>query len=384
MSEGLLIRPGEVAEVQEAVRAHPKLLPRGGGTKAALSTPREGQVVLEMRGLSGVLEYDPAEYVLVALAGTPLAELEALLAQHGQYLPFDPPFVELGATLGGTVAAGLSGPMRQRYGGLRDFILGVRFVDGEGNAVRGGGKVVKNAAGFDLPKLMVGSLGRLGVLVELALKVFPAPRAAATLQVTFESLEQALEALYKLASSPLEFYALDLETHPKDIASAIGKAPNPTTLTLRIGGLPEALPARLERLWAFLGHPPDTRPLLLEGEVERSYWRSVGRFEWGQGYLVKVPIQPSKIAGLERELPAGMRRYIGAGNLLYLNWPDSIEKLDGLLKRQGLRGLVLRGDAERMRSEALKSPLIGVDWEHAFARRVTAALDPHNRFSLNP
>ncbi|PZA08778.1 MULTISPECIES: FAD-binding protein [unclassified Meiothermus] len=360
MSEPALC-PTNPAELQEAVRTTPKLLPRGGGTKTALSSPREGRTVLDMTGLRGVKEYDPAEYVLVALAGTPLAEVEALLARHGQYLPFDPPFAPQGATLGGTVAAGLSGPMRQRYGGVRDFILGVQFVDGEGNLVRGGGKVVKNAAGFDLPKLMVGSLGRLGVLVELAFKVFPFPRATATLKVSLGRLEEALEAMYKLAASPLEFYALDLEP--------------PATLTLRIGGLPEALPARLERLRAFLGHPPGTH--LLEGEEERGYWRSVGRLEWGHGYLVKVPIQPGKIAGLERELPAGMRRYIGTGNLLYLHWPDPIEDLDGLLKRQGLRGLVLRGEAK----PTLKSPLIGVDWEQAFARRVTAALDPHHRFS---
>ncbi|RIH83728.1 putative FAD-linked oxidoreductase [Calidithermus terrae] len=365
------MRPTSLTEVLEAVRATPKLLPRGGGTKAALSTPREGQAVLDMTGLSGVLEYDPAEYVLVALAGTPLAEVEALLARHGQYLPFDPPFVEQGATLGGTVAAGLSGPMRQRYGGVRDFILGVQFVDGEGNAVRGGGKVVKNAAGFDLPKLMVGSRGQLGVLVELAFKVFPSPRATATFKVTFERLEPALEAVHELASSPLEFYALDLET-------------NPTTLTLRLGGQPEALPSRLERLRAFLGHPPDTHTLLMEGERERGYWRFVGRLEWGHGYLVKVPLQPGKIAALERDLPPGIRRYVAAGNLLYLNWLDAAEKLDSLLKAHGLCGIVLRGDAYPAVKETLKSPLLGIDLEHSFARRVRAALDPTRRFSLDP
>jgi glycolate oxidase FAD binding subunit len=350
------IRPGGLAELQEAVRAHPKLLPRGGGTKSALSSPQEGQSVLDMRGLSGVLEYDPGEYVFVALAGTPVAEVERLLAQHNQYLPFDPPFAEEGATLGGTVAAGLSGPMRQRYGGVRDFILGVRFVDGEGNLVRGGGKVVKNAAGFDLPKLMVGSLGRLGVLVELAFKVFPFPKATATLQARYGRLEEALEALYKLAASPFEPYALDLEP--------------PATLTLRLGGLPEALPARLERLLSFL-RPPEAQAM--EGESEREYWRGVGRLAWGPGHLVKLPLQPSKIADLERELPPGTRRYMAGGNLLYLNWPEPIEKLDRLLKEQGLRGLVLRG-------EGPQSPLIGVDWEHAFARRVRAALDPKQRF----
>lgn len=339
------------------MRTYAKLLPRGGGTKTALSTP-QGQTVLDLSGLSGVLEYDPGEYVFVAQAGTRLAEIQAMLAQHGQYLPFDPPLAEAGATLGGTVAAGLSGPMRQRYGGVRDFILGVRLVDGEGRLVRGGGKVVKNAAGFDLPKLMVGSLGRLGVLVEVAFKVFPFPRATATLKVEFGSLEGALEALYRLSGSPLEFYALDLEPNPR------------ATLTLRIGGLPEALPARLARLRQFLGHPPEE---CLEGQAEREYWAWVNRLDWGGGYLLKVPVQPSKIAALEARLGPGMRRYLAAGNLLYLNWSDPLAKLDALLKSLGLPGLVLRG--------SLESPLIGVDWSQAFGARVRAALDPLGRFS---
>ena len=114
-----------------------------------------------------------SEFTFTALAGTPVREIAAALAERGQYLPFDPMLREAGATLGGTVAAGLSGPGRFRYGGLRDFILGVRFVDGEGRLLRLGGKVVKNAAGFDLPKFFVGSLGRFGVLAEMTFKVFP-------------------------------------------------------------------------------------------------------------------------------------------------------------------------------------------------------------------
>ncbi|MBI5812238.1 MAG: FAD-binding protein [Meiothermus silvanus] len=362
MSEGVTtVHPTSPAEVQEAVRSYTKLLPRGGGSKSALSTPQEGQTVLDLSGLTGVREYDPGEYVFVARAGTRLAEIQEMLAQNGQYLPFDPPLAEAGATLGGTVAAGLSGPLRQRYGGVRDFILGVQFVDGEGNAVRGGGKVVKNAAGFDLPKLMVGSLGRLGVLVEVAFKVFPFPKAPATLEVTLSKLQEALEALYKLASSPLEFYALDLKTSPQGIA-----------LVLRIGGLPETLPARLDRLRQFLGNPPET---LLEGHAERAYWAKVNQLE-GEGYWVKIPLQPRAILGLERALPAGTRRYLSAGHLLYLLWPGPIDELDTLLKHQGLAGLVLRGTPV--------SPWIGIDLSHPFGARVAAALDPTGRFGGYP
>ena len=377
------IKPTSIAEVQEAIQAHPKLLAKGGGTKTALSTPLEGQTVLDLRGLSGVIEYIPDEYVFVAKAGTPIGEVEQLLAQNGQYLPFDPPFVEAGATLGGTVAAGLSGPLRQRYGGVRDFILGVKFVDGEGNLIKGGGKVVKNAAGFDTPKLMVGSLGRLGVMVELAFKVFPFHRATATLKVTFDSLSQALEALYKLSGSAIELYALDLETNPQGIASATGGAGNLATLTLRIGGLAEALPARLKRLKEFLGNPPETHTLLLEGERERGFWQHLNRLEWGRGYLVKVAVQPSRIAALEAQLGLGMRRYLSAGNLLYLSWLEPIAKLDSLLKSQGLSGLVLQHKTQPL-SETLSSPLIGVDSYQVFGTRVTQALDPTRRFSPEP
>src|SRR5690606_8123830 len=109
---------------------------------------------------------------------------------------------ERGATLGGTVAAGLSGPGRFRYGGVRDFLLGVRLVNGQGEVVRGGGKVVKNAAGFDIPKLLVGSLGRFGVIVELTFKVFPQPEHATTLKAHYASLDAALGGLRRVALSP--------------------------------------------------------------------------------------------------------------------------------------------------------------------------------------
>jgi glycolate oxidase FAD binding subunit len=350
-----VLYPTSPAEVQEAVRSQPRVLPRGGGSKPALSTPGEGQAVLEMSGLSGVLEYDPGEYVLVARAGTRLAEVEQLLAQNGQYLPFDPPLVEQGATLGGTVAAGLSGPLRQRYGGVRDFILGVQFVDGEGSLVRGGGKVVKNAAGFDLPKLMVGSLGRLGILTELAFKVFPFPKATATLRVTFPALEAALEAIYKLAGSPIELYALDLEA--------------PATLVLRLGGLPEALPARLERLQSFLSRSGE----VLQGDTETQYWRHLNPLNLGEGYLVKVALTARQIPALEKALGGAPRRYMSAGNLLYMAWNNDLERLDTLLKSENLSGLVLKGTTPR--------PQIGIDLGQVMGHRVTAALDPQGKFT---
>ncbi|HEY6887587.1 MAG TPA: FAD-binding protein, partial [Solirubrobacter sp.] len=174
-----------VESVRAALLETDLALPVAGATKPALTGG------LDVAGLRGIVEYDPAELTFTALAGTPLREIVTALAEHGQYLPFDPPWVDAGATLGGTVAAGLSGSCSHRHGGIRDFVLGVRFLDGTGRLVGGGGKVVKNAAGFDLPKLFVGSVGRLGVLVQLSLKVFPAPAAWATLRAQADGLDDA-------------------------------------------------------------------------------------------------------------------------------------------------------------------------------------------------
>ncbi|MCY4408890.1 MAG: FAD-binding protein, partial [Caldilineaceae bacterium] len=144
-----------VAEIQDAVREARRVRVRGGGSKPALSLRdcEDDAQLLNLTTLKGVVEYQPDEYTFTARAGTSVAEIGAMLAEEGQYLPFDPPLAERGATLGGTVAAGLSGAGRYRYGGIRDFLIGIRFVDGQGQEIRGGGTVVKNAAGFDFPKL---------------------------------------------------------------------------------------------------------------------------------------------------------------------------------------------------------------------------------------
>ncbi|MDR7416996.1 MAG: FAD-binding protein [Armatimonadota bacterium] len=357
---GELVRPSTVTEVQEIVRERRFVLPRGGGTKPALSTPASETTVLDLSRLSGVLEYDPAEFTFTAWAGTPVREVEDLLTRHGQFLPFDPPFRDAGATLGGTVASGLSGPRRYRYGGVRDFVLGVRFVDGTGAVVRGGGKVVKNAAGFDLPKLMVGSLGQLGVLVELTFKVFPAPRAHATLRVTYARVEEALRGLLRLNTSGFDLEAVDLEP--------------PGILWVRLGGREESLEARTRRLVAFLGGPVE----VLRGEEERALWEGVREFSWvPAGHaLVKVPVTPRRLAGLEERLAraGALRRYSVGGNCAWVAWPLDLALLHRTLVELGLAGLCVLGPPGR--------PVLGEWGGEAFARRVRQALDPQGKFGV--
>ncbi|MGH2545219.1 MAG: FAD-binding protein, partial [Ardenticatenaceae bacterium] len=354
---GRIQNPKSPDEVVEAVRAHGRLVPRGGGSKPALSAPPPGAHTLDLSALAGMLEYEPAEYTFTALTGTPVSVVELLLAEQGQYLPFDPILVERGATLGGTVAAGASGPGRLRYGGVRDFILGVRFVDGTGTLARGGGRVVKNAAGFDLPKLMTGSLGQLGVLIELTFKVFPKPEAFATLQVDFPSLADAVGALVKVAASTLELETADL-------------AP-PGRLSLRVGGRASVLPQRIARLREFIGEGKQ-----LAAPDEQEQWRQAREMTWVPvGWaLVKIPLTPRKIMLLEAlfDRYECRRRYSVGGNVLWLAWPHPTQELDALLKAQNLAALVLSG--------ATVSPLIGQPLDNTFARRVKAALDPAGRF----
>ena len=187
-------------------------LPVGSRTKSGLTTA-PGCRSLEVGDFQGIVAYDPAEFLLTARAGTRVAEAMDALTRHGQYLPFDPLLVADGATLGGTIASGISGPDRLLYGGLRDFVMEVALIDGLGALARGGGKVVKNAAGFDIPKMMVGSYGRLGVLVEVTLKVLPRPQASASLTWENDSIEQAVPLMQRLLARPFPIAGLDIDAH---------------------------------------------------------------------------------------------------------------------------------------------------------------------------
>ncbi|MDX9766319.1 MAG: glycolate oxidase subunit GlcE [Ectothiorhodospiraceae bacterium] len=182
--------------VRDAAARGRALTIRGGGTKAFYGRrPAEDADVLDLRELRGVVAYEPTELVVTVRTGTPLAEVEALLAEQGQRLPFEPPHFGDGATIGGAVAAGLSGPRRPWGGAVRDALLGVRIVNGRGETLKFGGQVMKNVAGYDVSRLMAGSLGTLGVLLEVSLKVTP----RAPLEITLVHELDEAEAIERLA-----------------------------------------------------------------------------------------------------------------------------------------------------------------------------------------
>lgn len=348
----------EVGDLVELVRSRTRCRVRAGGSKPALAADAEAATLVELGALRGVVEHEPKEFTVTVKAATPIAELETLLESAGQFLPFDPLLVEAGATAGGTVASGLSGSGRLLYGGVRDFVLGVRLVDGTGSVIRGGGKVVKNAAGFDLPKLVVGSLGCFGIVTELTFKVFPRPESWATVTRRFGSTAQAWEALLELRRSPLELAALDLE--------------GPGTLWVRLGGRRRALQERAERVRRLLGGGE----ILVESREAEAWKRWRELVDWrGERSTVKVPLSPRRLPALDAALPAEvLRRYGAAGQVAWLGWPDSLPlaSLAKLLDGQGLEGLRVDGGEGARRLGRVRGG--------AAVARARRALDPDSLF----
>jgi len=218
-----------IDRIRAAHESATPLIIQGGGSKTFYGNADEGEI-LATRALTGVVDYQPKELVLTARAGTPLAEIEALLAEQQQMLAFEPPHYgefplpnplpqagegandalpapkPINATLGGSIATGLSGPRRPYAGAARDFVLGVRMIDGMGQPLRFGGQVIKNVAGYDVSRLMVGALGTLGLLTEVSLKVLPKPAAETTLQFELDEADAILK-MNQWAGQPLPLSA---------------------------------------------------------------------------------------------------------------------------------------------------------------------------------
>jgi glycolate oxidase FAD binding subunit len=342
----------DIQRLQEAVRAGARVTPRGACTKAALTTSS----IINMAGFNGVIDYQPSEFVITAWAGTPVKDIVPLLAERGQYLPFDPLLVQRGATLGGTVAANACGPERYRYGSVRDFLIGTRFIDGNGALLQGGGKVVKNAAGFDYPKLMAGSMGRMGVLVDLTFKVFPKPESYNTLVVACTGLQEALALLPKLTNSPFDLNAIEIVSNGDTFE-----------VQVRVGGLAGGLPARMDRARALCGSGE-----VMDGDAEAAMWDEARELTWaGNHAVVRVPITPSRMTELDAMLGQAQRRYSAGGNVAWIAVNDT-SAIDATLKHLKLQGLAMMN--------AGGDPRLGAWTTNPFAERVKRALDPMNKF----
>ena len=342
-----------VADLQDFLRAHDKVHIRGFGSKPALH--QVDAAVADMSGMRGILEYLPDEYTVTVAAGSPIAEIAAALAEEGQYLPFDPLLPDR-ASIGGAVAANLAGSRRFRYGGIRDFILGAAVVDGLGRAFTVGGKVVKNAAGFDLPKFLVGSLGHYAIMTELTFKVFPDVPHFRSLQAEYSDAAAALEAVYWLNQQIYELDALDM------LPSEGGMA-----LLLRLGGFAETLPRRIERLTAALQAGTALKSWRELAEAP-ALWEPLAGLTGA--HVIKLVLPPKLLPDLESRLGEARRRYSVGGNIAWVG-TDDLASLEAALMQLGLTGLCLRGQCE--------SPIIGKSIDNPLARRVKQVLDPQGK-----
>ncbi|MGE5160655.1 MAG: glycolate oxidase subunit GlcE [Betaproteobacteria bacterium] len=304
--------------VRAAAAARAPLTITGGGTKAFYGNEPRGEA-LDVRPVAGIVDYEPTELVVTVRGGTPLAELETRLAERNQMLPFEPPAFGPAATVGGAVSAGLAGPRRMAAGAVRDFVLGARLLDGRGNVLSFGGRVMKNVAGYDVARALPGSLGTLGVIVEVSLKVLPRPVAEQTLLFDMNEAESIRRA-NEWGGQPLPISATawcDGQFYVRLSGAAAGVQ----AAHAKMGGnpVPEAalLWAELREqshaffrpgrgtLWR-LAVPPTTGPLDLGATLVE--WNGGQRWVWSDAPAEKIRARVGTAGGHATQFRGGDRR----------------------------------------------------------------------------
>jgi len=374
---GADLRPTNETELAEAVAgaraAKTPLEITGGGTRRALGRPVQVERTLSTTGLSGISLYEPGALTMVVKAGTPMAEVEGALAQEGQRLLFEPMDHRalLGSegepTIGGVVACAVSGPRRIQAGACRDSMLGVRLVNGKGEVIANGGRVMKNVTGYDLVKLMAGSYGTLGVLTEIAFKVLPTPERAISLII--EGLGD--EAAVRLCATAI--------TTPFDVNGAAhlpatGDAPSRTVL--RVEGMAAQAEYRAVELAAALREFGAAERI--EGEPHDAIWREirdVHGFAGRDGAVWRLSLKPSDAPGAVAAIRANLgaeARYDWAGGLVWLLIPEAGDAGAAVIREQTVR---LGGHATLIRASASTRAAVEVfEPEPAPLARISAGL----------
>lgn len=318
-----MLTPNTEAELADIVaRASGPLRIQGGGTRP-VGRVGDGAVVCTS-GLSGISLYEPGALTLVAAAGTPLSDIEAALAAEGQRLAFEPMdhrglLGTSGApTIGGAVAANASGPRRVAVGACRDFLLGVRFVDGMGQVLKNGGRVMKNVTGYDLVKLMAGSWGTLGAITEVSLKVLPVPETQALVLVDGLGTEEAIRAMSAALGSPFEVTGA---AHAPE-----GSDGQPVTM-IRVEGFAESVAYRGEQLSGILSEFGRVRVEFDPKKSAREWdWvRDVGVFHGQAGDVWKISVKPSDAPEVAQRLSANGLLFDWGGGLIWALMPEGTD-----------------------------------------------------------
>ena len=362
-----MLTPRDEQDLAEAVRgASGPLCITGGGTRP-IGQPVTGEG-LSVAGVSGITLYEPGALTIVAGAGTPVAEVAAALAAEGQMLPFEPMDhrgllgTEGVPTIGGVVAANMSGPRRVRAGACRDSLIGVRFVDGEGRVVKNGGRVMKNVTGYDLVKLLAGSWGTLGVLSEVSFKVLPKPGAETTLVASGLSPEEAVRAMSAALGSPYEV---------SGAAHHVGSG----TTWLRLEGLAASVAYREGRLSEALGN---AAAWAVSGEDVWPGIRDVSAFQGVPGDVWRMSVKPSDAPGLLERSGAEDAVLDWGGGLLWLRLPEGTD-LRARLGDFGGHATLIRASEEMRATSAVFEPEPAP--LRALAEGLRAQFDPKGIFN---
>lgn len=360
--------------ISDACAGGGKLEITGGGTRAEFGAPDRAADHLSVRALSGIVDYDPAELVITAHAGTPLAELNEAVASRGQAFAFEP-WGKEGSTIGGVVAAGVAGPRRVSAGSARDHLLGFKAVSGRGEAFQSGAKVVKNVTGYDLPKLVCGSWGRLAVLTEVTLKVLPRPQESLTL--LWRGLSD--EAGFSLMREALR--------RPADVAAAghlpAGIAGDAQTL-IRLDGFSPSVAARAAHLTQAMAARHGT-PERLSAAEAGPFWAHLqgGASLQGDVPLWRLSMQPGRALGAVTSLAQFGGRWMAdwAGGLVWLALSGHEDEIRKQAEQAGGHATLAQAPAEcRARIPALHPQAPGIE---ALSRRVRRAFDPLGVFETN-
>ena len=369
------LTPATEDEVRDAVRdaagRREPIAVEGGGTRSGWGRPVQAAHTLRTGGLTGITSYEPSEMVMSARAGTPLPEIEQALTENRQRLLFEPmdhrSLYRAGRepTIGGVFASNSSGPRRFVAGAARDALLGVRFVNGRGEAVKGGGRVMKNVTGLDLPKVMAGSWGTLGVVTEVTFKVAPVAETQATLRFEGLDREDAVALLAAVMATPCE---------PTGAAVLADGA-----TCIRVEGLEQSVATRAERIAKqFADHGA---PKVLRDEASDDLWRAVRDVEdlaGGESDVWRLSVAPSDAPAIVGAL-GGKALLDWQGGLVWLATDAAADAVRQEVTVQGGTAILARASLARRAVEHVFHPK-----PHGLAAlegRVRAAFDPHGVFN---
>jgi len=284
----VIVFPRTVEEVSEIMKFASceslAITPRGGGTKIGFGRePNRVDIILSTSHLNRVIEHEAGDLVAITQCGISLKGFQKVLGEKNQFLAVDPPHLESGATVGGVIATNDSGPRRLRYGTIRELLIGIKVVRPDGGIVKGGAKVVKNVAGYDLPKLYVGSLGTLGIVVEATFRLYPIPELSETYLVSFPTLDALGESVLSILNSSLVPTCLEaLNPALIDVISNklnLGLTNGRYALAVRIESVEKAVRDQISKVKDICGKR-NGEGILLEGNLEEGLWQGIREFPW--------------------------------------------------------------------------------------------------------